>query len=559
MGTLALILSRLSFWHASCTLANMRRGMQYKFLSDRKIVSLIVLLLCALVSTPSMGESRTPHRSALIIDGLSEHLLKTQIPSLTSSAIKHADRENVPPVKIKAFIYGEGSVDISLAIKRRFSSERSFTRGGREIQDTTSTAFMQGKIALGGGLRRSPSPRVSQTALSVINNKLRITFLGRKKGSKGRQRLYTIHAILNGAPPTTARISSIPAHAARDGACSTPVEDVNGHRHSTHEFESNSQPEVSAQAVVATRVATLSTDADQEWYAKFGDESNAEILRIINTSEALIFRNFGMTFRVVKQHTYTDSAPYTSTRADYLLSQFVRNPENPFNLGLTPARFDEDVDLKHLFSGKRLEGNVLGIAYIGSLCATPHLAYGLTQAHIFDTTYGIFAHEISHSLGAFHDPAAPGTLMYPSITIPPAAIYSSRSLSEIRDFLLRSNACLSTELVDRPGSEIPGSITSPVLAPRALTLKKRSLKAGNVIRFSGTLTEGSATSVGNVTLNLIVKDSVMATTTTNKSGKYSFAISSRLISKRGTSVYVATEDWATISKALSISRARSSR
>jgi hypothetical protein len=531
--------------------------MQYKFLIGRKNVSLITCFLCAVVSTPSMGESRTPHRTPLLVSGLSEHLSKARSLSTTSSAIRHIDRENIAPVTVNAFVYGEGRVSLSLSIKRNFAADRSFTVAGREIKDTTAATFMQGKIALGGGLRRSSSARVSQTALSVINNKLRITFLGRRKGSKGRQRLYTMHAIVDGAAPTTARVSSIPARATRNGACSTPVEDVNGHRHSRHELESNSHPEINAQAVVGARVATLSTDADPEWYAKFGDESNSEMLRVINTSEALFFRNFGLTFRVVKQHTYTDSSPYT--RADYLLSQFVRNPENPLNLGLASASFDEDVDLKHLFTGKNLEGNILGIAYIGALCATPHLAYGVTQAHIFDTTYGIFSHEISHSLGAFHDPSAPGTVMYPSISIPPTSIYSSRSLSEIRGFLLRSNSCLSTELIDHPAGETPGSITSPVLAPRALTLKKRSVNAGNHIRLSGSLTEGSATSVGGATINLVVKNSIVATTTTKNNGKYAFTIPSRLFSKRGASVYVATEDWTTISKPLSISTARSQR
>lgn len=533
--------------------------MLYKFPSRRKNVSLLTLLICALVSTPSMGESHTPHRTPLLVRGLTEHLPETRGLSSTLSVMKHIEREDIDPVTVKAFVYGEGRVELSLSLKRDFSAKRSFTMGGREIQDTTAATFMQGKIALGGGLRRSSSARISQTALSVIKNKLRITFLGRRKGSKGRQRLYTIHAIMNGAVPTTARVSSIPARATRNGACSTPVEDVNGHRHTSHELESNSHPELSAQAVVGARVATLSADADPEWYAKFGDESNAEMLRIINTSEALLFRSFGITFRVVKQHTYTDSSPYTSTNANYLLSQFVRNPENPHNLGLTPESFDTDVDLKHLFTGKSLEGNILGIAYIGSLCATPHLAYGVTQAHIFDTTYGIFSHEISHSLGAFHDPSGPGTVMYPSISIPPTSVYSSRSLAEIRGFLLRSNSCLSTELIDRPAGESPGSITSPILAPRALTLKKRSLKAGALIRLSGSLTEDSTTSVAGATINLIVKNSIVATTTTNTNGRYTFTVSSRLFSKRGASVYVATDDWATISKPLSVSSARSKR
>lgn len=530
----------------------MVRCTRYKLLSYKLVESLCCLLL-VLPSDSTIAESRTPHRTSLLVTGLADHL------SLPSSESPLEGRTDVSPLRINAFVYGEGKLDISLPIRRDFPSERSFSIGGREVTDSTTATFMQGQIGIGGSVRLSPSVRVSPVALSVINQKLKITFLGRRKGSKGRQRLYTIHTSLTKLDPTNARVSSVPAHAARSGSCSTPVEDVTGHRHSDHEFKLNSRPELSAQNAVSVRVATLSTDADPEWYAKFGGESNAEILRVINTAEALFFRNFGITFRIVKQHTYTDSSPYSATRADYLLSQFVRNPENPFNLGLAPETFDRDVDLKHLFSGKNLESNVLGIAYIGSLCATPNLAYGATQHNIFDTTFGIFAHEISHSMGAFHDPAAPGTVMYPSISIPAADRYSSRSLSEIRGFLLRSNSCLSTETVDRPAGETPGSISSPVLAPRTLTLERRQTKPGAAVRLRGSLIENSNTPIEGIAINLVLKGTVVATTTTNRNGIFSFTLPKRFISKRGASVYVTTDDGETISKSLSISAARAKR
>ena len=536
----------------------MRRGSQYKFF-PHQITATLLILLTAFTSYTAVAESRTPHRTELALTGLAGHLAQTSAFSAASDATASSDRQNIKPVTVRAQIYGEGRIEASLTIKRNFSGERSFTVAGREVPDTTNATFLQGKLAIGGSVRRSSSTRIVPTALSVINNKLRVTFLGRRKGSKGRQRLYTIIATVGEAAPTTARVSSIPARATRKGACSTPVEDVAGHRHDTHEIESHPESELQAQTLVTARVATLSTDADPEWYAKFGNESNAEILRVINTSEALFFRNFGIAFRIVKQHTYTDASPYTSTRADYLLSQFVRNPENPSNLGLTAQSFDTDVDLKHLFSGKTIENNVLGIAYIGSLCATPHLAYGLTQAHIFDATFGIFSHEISHSLGAFHDASAPGTVMYPSISIPPANLYSTRSLSEIRGFLQRSNSCLSVELVDRHFGDDSGSIENQDPEPRALTLKKQSLRRGTSIRLSGTLSEGASSPVVGTVINLIVKNTVVATTTTNALGRYSFTLSSRTIVKRGASAYTATEDWGTISKALAVSVARSRR
>lgn len=536
----------------------MRRGSQYKFL-PLQITTALLTLFTAFVPHVALAESRTPHRTELALTGLAQHLGKATSFSATSHTTASSDRQNIQPVTVRALVYGEGRIAASLTIKRNFSGQRTFTVSGREIPDTTDATFLQGKLALGGSVRKSGSTRITPTALSVINNKLRITFLGRRKGSKGRQRLYTIITTVGDAAQSTARVSNIPASATRKGACSTPVEDVTGHRHDTHEIESLTESELQAQTLVTARVATLSTDADPEWYAKFGNESNAEILRIINTSEALFFRNFGIAFRIVKQHTYTDASPYTSTRADYLLSQFVRNPENPTNLGLASETFDADVDLKHLFSGKTIDNNVLGIAYIGTLCANAQLAYGLTQAHIFDATFGIFSHEISHSLGAFHDAAAPGTVMYPSISIPPATVYSTRSLSEMRGFLQRSNSCLSVELVDRQFGNVSGSIENQTPEPRALTLKKQSLRRGASIRLSGTLSQGLTTPVAGTIINLIVNNSVVATTTTNDLGKYSFTLSSRIIGKRGASAYTATEDWGTISKALAVSAARSRR
>ncbi len=535
----------------------MQRYVHCKFLVV--IQGLVAGLLCTLlVSHSCLAQTRTPHRTTFIATGLDKYVARTQSFGSTATA-SSLDREVITPVTIKAVIYGEGHVSISLGLKRNFTGPRSFTIDGKDLPDSTSVTFLQGRIALGGGLQKSDSPRVSATALSIINNKLRITFLGRPKGSKGRRRLYTIHAVVGDSSPSTAHVSSIPSHAGKSGACSTSVEDVDGHRHSSTEALSTADDEVTAQTLVSARVATLSTDADPEWYAKFGSESNAEILRVINTSEALFFRNFGITFRIVKQHTYTDMSPYSSTRADYLLSQFVRNPDNANNLGIAAATYDTDVDLKHLFTGKTIDGNILGIAYIGSLCATSHLAYGVSQAHLFDTTFGVFSHEISHSLGAFHDVGAPGTVMYPSISIPPSEIYSVRSLAEIRGFLRRSNICLSTEAVERPAGDTPGSIENPTTAPRALTLKKQTSKTTSTVRLSGTLTEGGAGAKAGITVNLILGNQIVASATTNSRGRYAFTVRTRLFSKGGSAVYSATEDWGATSKALSISAARARR
>jgi hypothetical protein len=75
----------------------------------------------------------------------------------------------------------------------------------------------------------------------------------------------------------------------------------------------------------------------------------------------------------------------------------------------------------------------------------------------------------------------------------------------------------------------------------------------------GSLTENSITPIADATVNLIIKSAIVATTRTNKSGKYEFTIPNRLLSRRATKVYATTENWETISNSLSISPGRAKR
>jgi hypothetical protein len=118
-----------------------------------------------------------------------------------------------------------------------------------------------------------------------------------------------------------------------------------------------------------------------------------------------------------------------------LLTAFTRNVENVANLGSNPATFHQDVDLKHLFTGKDIDGSVIGIAYIGVLCAVPSLSFGVTQSYVEAANAGIFAHEIGHNFGSTHDSSTRDGLMYPSISIPPAQRFSDVSLGEITSHL----------------------------------------------------------------------------------------------------------------------------
>ena len=58
-------------------------------------------------------------------------------------------------------------------------------------------------------------------------------------------------------------------------------------------------------------------------------------------------------------------------------------------------------DVAHLFTGKELDGSVIGIAYLGVICTTN--AYGLDQEFgNFNCRTELIAHELGHNWSAVH-------------------------------------------------------------------------------------------------------------------------------------------------------------
>ncbi len=519
------------------------------------ILGLFFASLSASASTRmALAEERNPYRAAVEIKNLAQ-ILEPTLSTLALSQASTPEREAISPVHVKARIRGQGIVDIRLAVKRNINSPKAFRINGREVSDTLNPTLLQGLISIGGSIGKTSSARLQPTALSVINNKLRLSFLGRAKGSKGRQRLYTLHTKLRAGSASEVHVSSLPATALKRGGCDSSVEDIHGERQMEHHITHAIGQEVSAQATALSRVVTLSTDADPEWFARFGTESNAEIARIINSAEAIFFRNFGITFHVAKQHTYTDSSPYDATNASFLLSQFVGNPENPTNLSDTPESFATSVDVKHLFSGRDFDGNTLGVAYIGAVCASPQLAYGVTQYYLYDTTAGIFTHELSHNFGAYHDTADRSSIMYPSISVPPSHRFSDVSKREIKSFISNNARCMSLAIVDRSDAPAPSPDLNQPQNPLSWSLTIRRQRTSNTrsIKFTGSLIAPDGSGVANEVIELYIKEQLVATTSSDSNGKFSFKISSKSLKNKGVEVYASTEDGSATSAIIKVS------
>lgn len=524
-----------------------------------------VLVTCRFAS--ATGPQSSPYRADMSL---------SQVYEVAGRADSRQELEVIPTVKVQGRIRGLGFVDARFSVKRNKTWRSMVRKQGREVVDPLNPVLLQGRLAVGGAWKRS-GPRVLPSAASIIGKELRLIFPGRATGSKrSRQRVYTIKMTLDGTLVVKARVSSIPRSVGRRGACGAEVGSGSvamslreqaseaGHNEDVHE-ESAIIPPLTENAEAAdtsmARVITISTDADQEWYQKYGEQSNAVIASLINTAEAVYNRQLGLRFRIVKQHVYSDNSPFTSSNAGDLLTTFTRNPENSTNLSNDPNSFNEAVDLKHLFTGKDIDGSIIGIAYIGVVCAVPSLSYGVTQDYMEAANAGIFAHELGHNFGANHDTSTRDGLMYPSISVPPANKFSEASLGEINSHLSKYGTCISLEQMLPRADETPGPGPDPTAAPpTTASIEIRRDRVGDprnpVVRISGRALSSSSQPLAGVGIRLMVSGEKVGSAVTSEDGSFKFYIRLDLPKGRQVYVYAETEGGEVFSNFLWMSKTR---
>lgn len=503
-----------------------------------------VFSLFCFTANSHADEALSPYRSQLQLKGFYE---------LRSAPAGTQEREIIPTVRITGRLRTEGRIDARFAIRKNKTWKSSLRKQGSETLDHVEPVLLQGKLAVGGGYRVR-GKRVMPSAASIIGPELKVTFPGRARGAqKTRQRIYTIRVKLDGSVKVTARVASIPVNAFQRGACAAPTGAAT---------EGNHEPSRTVAALetgevntVTRKVLTISTDADPEWYAQNGANSNAEIASIVNAAEVIYERQLGVKFRIVKQHVYTDSSPYSTTAAGELLTTFLQNPDNAQNLGDGSADFDERVDLKHLFTGKNLDGSVIGIAYIGVVCAASPYSYGITQSYMPAANMGIFAHEVGHNLGAMHDISDIQGLMYPSIRVPSADRFSRASLAEMSDHLKNFGSCVSLESVEvaptPPPQATPEATPQPAPDPTppsdlvggALSIRVRAAVVSNipVVRISGRLQTAAGSPGAGRVVHLMLRGNPVAALATDADGRYQFFVRVAIPRRRSLGLFVQSE------------------
>ncbi len=465
-----------------------------------------VLLFCS----AAHAEGQTPYTATVATSA-------KKIKSARASSKRKSSYEKIGAVTVSGRAYGLGNFSARFDTRKNVTWTATTSRNGTESVDTSAPTLLQGSVAVNGSWKRGRDKYPA--AASVIGNVATFEFPGKPHGAAGtRQRVYRVKFVVGSDDKVTARVSSVPSSVFSDKTCETLGHEAQeGHSHSSEAIARIQDGEDTV------KVATLSTVADPAWYAMYGEQSNAQIAAVVNAAEAIYERQLGIRFRIVKQHVFADAASYPlkSDISGDLLAEYMKNPTNATIMGNDAATFDQDVDLKHLFTGGELYKDMTrtktttGIAFTSAFCWSPNYAYGVTKRTLMTSV--TFAHEVGHNFGALHDPNDPNGIMYTFIR--PNSYFSATSVSQINAHLATYGRCLSTEKMDAN------------LRNATLTLKRATGTPRKFARLEGTLTSIQGNPVANATVVLTVGTKAVQLKT-NAAGQYSYLLNRDSLRRR---------------------------
>ncbi len=150
----------------------------------------------------------------------------------------------------------------------------------------------------------------------------------------------------------------------------------------------------------ATKVCEIACDADVEYYESNGSsvpQTEADIESILNSTEVIYLFDalirYEITTIIVRT---TENDPYSSTSPNTLLGQFDSH--------WSSQQQGIQRDIAHLFTGKDIDGGVIGIAKLSTICSQNN-GFGLSQSQFsnnFASRVALTAHELGHNWSAAH-------------------------------------------------------------------------------------------------------------------------------------------------------------
>ncbi len=232
-------------------------------------------------------------------------------------------------------------------------------------------------------------------------------------------------------------------------------------------------PLTAAGGTAPQQQASIALVADYDYFSVHGANSAADMQSIINQVAGIFEVQMGLSLQVTQTVVYSSSPdPFDGTTDPVtLLNEFSTYKADP----TSPAH---DANLAQLFTGRSLNGGVLGVAWIGTLC-DPMYSTGLTEDFTTDNTSLVLlsTHEIGHIFGSYHDnesgsPCATvpfGYIMNPYISTGLELQFSGCSLSSMAPDVAAASCLGSVETATGPTATATASATATQTVPPTAT------------------------------------------------------------------------------------------
>ncbi|MBU1189004.1 MAG: hypothetical protein KKC01_08235 [Gammaproteobacteria bacterium] len=137
--------------------------------------------------------------------------------------------------------------------------------------------------------------------------------------------------------------------------------------------------------------------ADTQFVNTHGSNSSAVIVSRMNLVDGIYSNQVGVGIQLEVLELLENNGTLTSTNPSDLLNAFRSFMTTGAGGGI------EHPGLAHLMTGKNLDGNTVGIAWLGVLCSQT-FGFGVNQnLNNGTTSMLIIAHEMGHNFGAPHD------------------------------------------------------------------------------------------------------------------------------------------------------------
>ncbi|MCB0353712.1 MAG: hypothetical protein KDD64_09315 [Bdellovibrionales bacterium] len=354
-------------------------------------------------------------------------LLRSEIQNPSQVEDTQVTKKDVRKLRITGWVRGLGRFRADLTQLRRKSWNRS-------DEDGKPFILLQGSAKFLSGSNSGESFPAAATAIKLLNRTdINLFLFGDSDRRTRKTALYEFQLSL----PHDGEMRVKRVRRAKWDSPTSGTDAVSRsclERHPPLGAQRTFLPSMRREAVVrenSFRQLDLVAQMDSEFNSSLGGNSLTEIATILNAMEAIYEDQLGVTLNMI-----LDSTPVSSIATDdgeevleeyRLLSQSL------------------DGDLYHLFSGKT-QDELLGIAYVGVVCAFPSFSHGVSYYADTATTILTVAHEIGHNFDADHDSATndPPTIMFPSAAPNVISEFSAISKSQISSHIENFGDCLAT-------------------------------------------------------------------------------------------------------------------